>query len=79
MLTKTFKLIIKSLINGEDFIIYIDKSKKQEISEYLFEIFVDDDLNVATIYDYEGHEHFISKKMMENNLLIIIDNNNENR
>jgi hypothetical protein len=79
MLTKTFKLVIKNLINGEDFIIYIDKLKKEEIEEYLIDIYFQDKLNLAIIEDYDGHVHFISKKMMENNLVIIIDTNNENR
>jgi len=79
MLTKTCKVVIKNLINGEDFIIYIDKSQKEEIEQYLIDIYFQDKLNLAIIEDYDGHIHFISKKMMENNLIILIDTNNENR
>ena len=79
MLTKTCKVVIKNLINGEDFIIYIDKSQKEEIEQYLIDIYFQDKLNLAIIEDYDGHTHFISKKMMENNLIILIDTNNENR
>jgi len=72
MLKDTFKFVIKNLINGEDFIIYINKSRKEEIEEYILEIYANDNLKAAIFDDYDGHTHFISKKMMENNLIILI-------